>query len=258
MSKIAVITLTYNNSVEFERTARSLAHSRAKGLKFRWIVVDGGSSEDHVMMIEKHLIDGDTLVVEPRRGIYRAMNCGLDALEDEDHAVFLNSGDCQHWEAVEHLGKLEPGESYGFNAVIVAGPYAFSRTPLAPKSGKPKLPLHGAFVFSVPDAKKISFETHRMVDADSRWMELVVGNRPIVSIAAFHSIFALDGVSAGQSLKALIAILYDKPWYKAPLYALRFMGFKFLGWHLYPILYWKKFSRLPAHEIPKIKAHFEL
>ncbi len=201
---------------------------------------------------------GDTLVVETQRGIYRAMNCGLEALENESHAVFLNSGDCQHWEAVNYLGNLEPGKSYGFNAVILAGPYAFSRTPISVRMGQPNLPLHGAFVFDVPKGKRHPFETDRMVDADSRWMIRVIGDEPLTFIDAPHSIFALDGVSAGQSVRALRAILNDKPWYKAPLYVFRFLGFKMLGWHLYPLLYWKKFSKLPAREFSKIKIHLEL
>ncbi|WP_108812375.1 glycosyltransferase [Sphingorhabdus sp. Alg231-15] len=257
MSQIAIITLTFNNSQEFQRTAQSLARSRAAGLKFRWIIVDGGSYNAHQAIIKENMIAGDTLVIETKRGIYRAMNCGLNALENEDHAVFLNSGDCQHWDAVQHLSELDPNETYGFNAIIVAGPYAFNRTPLHAGTGLQRLPLHGAFLFRVPDAKRIAFEDDRMIDADSRWMIRVVGNKPLKFVDVPHSIFALDGVSAGQSFKALRAILNDKPWYKAPLYVSRFIGFKLLGWHLYPLLYWKKFSKLPARDFSKIKVYLE-
>lgn len=249
MPQIAIVTLTYNNSTEFERTARSLLASRKKGLNFRWIIVDGGSSTQHLKLIENSMSLGDTLIIEKKRGIYRAMNVGLDAIGNESHAVFLNSGDCQHPNFADLSIDLDENKSYCFDAILNAGPYSFYRPPLISKRSALMLPLHSAFLFRTKDSKLSQFETDRQVDADSRWMNQLLKKGGLEYVPIPHSIFYVDGVSAGQSWAALLAILKDKPWFRAPAYITRFLGFKLLGWHLYPILYRFKFVRLSDTEV---------
>jgi len=255
MSKFAVITLTYNNTVEFKRTARSLQELRESGLSVRWIVIDGQSDERHQAVIEHYLHSGDLLVSKQPKGIYDAMNVGLEHLDNEDHAMFLNSGDSLHWNALPLLSSLDPEISYSFDGIIAAGTGFFRRIPL--ESDEVSMPLHGAFAFRVGDGIRHKFDIKRKVDADSHWMrEVITNSAPPHYIPKPLNIFALDGVSAGQSYRALRQNISDKPKSKAPKLVLRYLGFKLLGWKLYDLIFWNKFPKIrDPGEIGKLREY---
>ena len=93
------------------------------------------------------------------------------------------------------------------------------------------------------DGQAHKYDVTRKVDADIHWM-LAVRKEPTETefIRRPLSIFMLDGVSAGQSWKAVRQILADKPLKVAPRYVLRYLAFKVLGWSLYDFMYYGKFK----------------
>ena len=88
--KLSVITIVYNNVRDIERTLLSVINQSYSNLEY--IVIDGGSSDGTLEILNKYEKSISTLVSEKDKGIYDAMNKGL-ALATGDYVLFMNSGD---------------------------------------------------------------------------------------------------------------------------------------------------------------------
>ena len=88
--RLSIITVNYNNREGLARTARSVVEQTFSD--FEWIVVDGGSTDGSVGVIQEYADCIAWSVSEPDGGIYEAMNKGLDMASGE-YVQFLNSGD---------------------------------------------------------------------------------------------------------------------------------------------------------------------
>lgn len=89
--KLSVITINYNNRQGLERTARSVIGQTCTD--FEWIIIDGGSTDGSAELVEEYQSHWTYAVSEPDKGIYNAMNKGIDKATG-DYCLFLNSGDC--------------------------------------------------------------------------------------------------------------------------------------------------------------------
>lgn len=87
----SVITVCWNVASEIERTLKSVAGQKDAG--FEYIVIDGGSTDGTLSVIERYRDRVDILVSEKDKGIYNAMNKGL-RLAHGKYAIFMNAGDC--------------------------------------------------------------------------------------------------------------------------------------------------------------------
>lgn len=88
---VSVITINYNNREGLQRTIDSVICQTSKD--FEWIVIDGGSTDGSKELIEKYAAHIAYWVSEPDKGIYNAMNKGIDQAKG-DYCIFMNSGDC--------------------------------------------------------------------------------------------------------------------------------------------------------------------
>lgn len=88
--KITVITVCYNSASTIKATLASVAAQTFKDIEH--IVVDGGSTDQTLAIIEQWQMHEIRLVSEPDNGIYDAMNKGL-ALATGEVVGFLNSDD---------------------------------------------------------------------------------------------------------------------------------------------------------------------
>ena len=90
MIPLSIITINLNNAVGLEKTVQSV--SKQTFQDFEYILIDGGSTDTSVDVINK-LSDRITYFVSERdRGIYHAMNKGIGRARGE-YCLFLNSGD---------------------------------------------------------------------------------------------------------------------------------------------------------------------
>jgi glycosyltransferase involved in cell wall biosynthesis len=91
--RITVVTVVFNAADVIEETMLSVIHQSNPGIEY--IVVDGGSTDGTLQIIQKHEPQIDLWISEKDEGIYNAMNKGI-ALSSGDWIVFMNAGDRFH------------------------------------------------------------------------------------------------------------------------------------------------------------------
>lgn len=88
--KLSIITINYNNCEGLRKTIKSVVEQTWR--EFEYIVIDGGSTDGSVDIIRDNSDKISYWVSEPDRGIYHAMNKGIDVAKGE-YCIFMNSGD---------------------------------------------------------------------------------------------------------------------------------------------------------------------
>lgn len=88
--KISIITVSYNSAKTIEQTIKSVISQSHREVEY--IIIDGGSTDGTIEIIEKYSKNIDFWVSEPDEGIYAAMNKGVKKATG-DIVAFLNSDD---------------------------------------------------------------------------------------------------------------------------------------------------------------------
>lgn len=87
--KLSIITICYNEK-QIEQTCQSIVNQTWQD--FEWIVVDGGSTDGTLDVLNKYRDRIDILISEPDKGIYNAQNKGIK-LAHGQYLNFMNGGD---------------------------------------------------------------------------------------------------------------------------------------------------------------------
>lgn len=90
MPKISIVTVNFNNADGLQQTISSVAAQSL--LNFEYVVVDGGSSDASVALIETKKDVISHWISKADTGVYQAMNRGI-RMATGDYVLFLNSGD---------------------------------------------------------------------------------------------------------------------------------------------------------------------
>jgi glycosyltransferase involved in cell wall biosynthesis len=88
--KLSVITIVYNDEKYIEKTIKSVFSQTYQDIEY--IIIDGASNDGTVELIKKYDDKIDFWSSEPDKGLYDAMNKGIDKATG-DYLIFLNSGD---------------------------------------------------------------------------------------------------------------------------------------------------------------------
>lgn len=119
--KFSIITVTYNAEKVLEDTIQSVITQSYKNVEY--IIVDGGSKDGTLGIIEKYRQHIAHLVSEPDKGLYDAMNKGI-RLATGDYLCFLNAGDELHEDDTLFLmvhsikGNTLPDVIYGETQIV--------------------------------------------------------------------------------------------------------------------------------------------
>ncbi|MDL2265619.1 glycosyltransferase [Parabacteroides sp. OttesenSCG-928-G07] len=118
----SIITITYNASRWLEDTILSILNQSYPHIEY--IIIDGASTDGTVDIIRKYASKISYWISEPDKGLYDAMNKGLQAATG-DYVWFINAGDKlnatdivqQIVEQIERLSEL-PDIIYGETSVV--------------------------------------------------------------------------------------------------------------------------------------------
>jgi glycosyltransferase involved in cell wall biosynthesis len=88
---VSIVTVVFNNTVTFERCILSVINQTYDNVEY--IIIDGGSQQPTIDIINKYSEEIEYFVSEPDKGIYDAMNKGISVAQG-DFICLLNSDDC--------------------------------------------------------------------------------------------------------------------------------------------------------------------
>ena len=100
--KISIITVVKNSEKTIERTIKSVIDQTYRN--FEYIIIDGGSTDNTLKILQSYKTKIDILVSGKDDGIWDAMNKSLQYVSG-DIVGFLNSGDFYYNDALEHVNK---------------------------------------------------------------------------------------------------------------------------------------------------------
>lgn len=202
--KISVITISYNNREGLEKTLKSVTSQDYKD--FEYIVIDGGSNDGSKEILEKYSDKISYWVSEPDKGIYNAMNKGIEAANGE-YLLFLNSGDKFYTENSISISSeyLKNEDLVYFDLEIVE-----NETSSYIKKYPSELSLYYFYYEALPHPatfiKKSAFERFGLYDenlkivSDWKWFMLSICTHQCTfkHIDKILSTFYLDGISSNK------------------------------------------------------------
>ena len=198
--KLSVITINYNNRDGLRKTIESVVNQTFK--EFEYIVIDGGSTDGSVEVIKEYADRIDYWVSEPDKGIYNAMNKGIDVAQGE-YCLFLNSGDfffsnCVLEECIPYLdgtdvisGRIQTDKGDIWESAKVITLSFFYR-----KKGL----LHPASFIKTQLLKKYHYDENLKIVSDWKFFiqVLVFDGSSYKHIDVVVSIFDTDGISCSN------------------------------------------------------------
>ncbi|WP_315905499.1 glycosyltransferase family 2 protein [Vibrio fluvialis] len=131
LPSVTVITVNYNNAKGLMKTIESVLSQSYEALEF--IVVDGGSTDESLDILDSYKNNIDIVISESDNGIYDAMNKGI-AVSSGRWLNFMNSGDVFYnnnviknifYRKIPSNIKLIYGEQYNNGAIISPLPTKF-------------------------------------------------------------------------------------------------------------------------------------
>lgn len=72
--KVSIITVCYNEESDIENTCKSVIFQNYDN--YEWIVVDGGSTDNTLKILDKYKSNISILISKKDNGVYDAMNGG--------------------------------------------------------------------------------------------------------------------------------------------------------------------------------------
>ena len=109
--KISVITVVYNGEKHLEATIKSIINQTYDNIEY--IIIDGGSTDGTIDIINKYDKQISYWSSEPDKGIYDAMNKGL-AKATGDYVAFMNADDWYELDALQTIADAANKTHAGF------------------------------------------------------------------------------------------------------------------------------------------------
>lgn len=97
---VTVITVCLNSSKTIEQCIESVLQQTYENIEY--IIIDGGSTDDTLNILGNYSNSIDYYISEPDRGLYHAMNKGLE-LASGEYILFLNSDDWYEQDCIHTL-----------------------------------------------------------------------------------------------------------------------------------------------------------
>ncbi len=209
--KLSIITINYNNAAGLQQTMESVFGQTFAD--YEYIIIDGGSTDGSKKVIEKYANKLAYWVSEKDKGIYNAMNKGIDKASGV-YLLFLNSGD--YFVNTSVCEKMLPEDNLSYDLI-------FGNRITIDEKGKENLlkipevitlqymligtPYHGSTLIN-----KRLFNEYGLYDESlkivSDWSfffkVIVTGNASMKHMDVAVSYFVLDGISSKPENQLLL------------------------------------------------------
>lgn len=197
--RLSIITINYNNCEGLKKTIDSVLAQTCND--FEWIVIDGGSTDGSRELLEQHASHFDYWVSEPDKGIYNAMNKGIDHAQG-DYLLFLNSGDWFY-----NNTSLQRCFAHDFNADVMYGDCVFHYADCEVKCRYPSeltfellyrssLAHCCSFIRREVLVKEHYNENYKIISDYEFWVKLVFAGGSFCHLDEFVSVFDTTGISS--------------------------------------------------------------
>jgi len=142
---ISIVTITFQAEAYITRTLQSILEQGHRD-QFEYIIIDGNSQDSTQKMIQQSGLKIDYFISEPDRGIYDAMNKGLEKATG-NYILFMNAGDQfaskDTLQTIVQLMKHDPDLIYSdANLVDINGQFIGKRSEATPHKLPQKLTWH--------------------------------------------------------------------------------------------------------------------
>lgn len=203
--KVSLITVCYNSGKTIEKTIQSVLEQTYPDIEY--IIVDGKSKDNTMEIVNKYsskFIGRMKIVSEPDKGIYDAMNKGINLATGEIIGI-INSDDWYECDAVEKIVKAYKKEN-GKYQVIYGALKSWEEDKLRTIYwnsiefiGKSMIAHPATFVTKATYEKFGAFSMEYKICSDYDLMLRLAGKKEIKFIALMEVLanFAAGGASAG-------------------------------------------------------------
>lgn len=197
--KITVITVAYNAKEALRKTMQSIEEQDYTLLEY--IIVDGGSADGTADMLKAY--DGrlDKWVSEPDKGIYDAMNKGVN-MASGDYCIFMNAGDCfAEPSAVSRAAGMFAGADVAYGDIMKNGKVKRS---LSPRNCHKMYYCHQAAFTRTKCLKDTPFDIGHRFSADFKQAkQLYLAGKQFRQLDMVVADFDTSGISNVQRSKGL-------------------------------------------------------
>lgn len=199
--KLSIITINLNHCKGLDKTIKSVVAQNYQN--FEYIVIDGGSDDDSLSIINQHKSNLAYWISEPDKGIYNAMNKGIAQAKGE-YCLFLNSGDWLAENGLEHCIKLLGNED-----IIYCNSYlAYSNGSIEELSYPSSLSMR--YFFSATIGHQSTFIRKSLLNTYGGYVEqfkihadydfwmkaIVMANSTVKHLPIFLSYYDMSGISS--------------------------------------------------------------
>jgi glycosyltransferase involved in cell wall biosynthesis len=205
---VSIITVVYNSEQFLEKTILSVINQSYTN--YEYIIIDGGSTDKTIEIIEKYNTSISKWISEKDNGLYDAMNKGMH-LASGDYIWFVNSGDQIHLTSTleQIFSKIEllPDLIYGETEIIDSNEkYLGMRRHSAPENLNWKMLSKGMLVChqSVLVKKEISedYNLKYKHSSDFEWLIRVLKKSGFIYNSGLVLSKFLEGGQTSKTLKS--------------------------------------------------------
>jgi glycosyltransferase involved in cell wall biosynthesis len=165
---VSIVTVVYNGEKYIEKTLNSIFSQSYKN--YELIIIDGGSKDNTLNIINKYKSNVNYFISEPDQGIYDAMNKSLQYCNG-DWVIFMNVGD--YFFSNKTLQNIFENQSLSNISVIYGNHYVISNNKIFTKTPRSLNEIwkgmsiqHQSILIKTSILKKLKFDLKYKFAAD--------------------------------------------------------------------------------------------
>ncbi len=201
---ISVITIVFNGEQKIEQTIQSVVNQNHDN--FEYIIIDGGSTDKTLEIIKKYDSLIDYWISQKDRGIYDAMNKGIE-LANGQWLNFMNCADLFYSHQSLSSVPLEAEIDFYYSDSILYGENKSVRVYNC--SQKKKIFIHQSIVYKKDTHEEYKYLVHKNLTISDYFFFRINDSRNWVKLNVPLSIYNIEGISSTSSTHSSQKLFVD-------------------------------------------------